>query len=236
MRHEKSRRSSPESFASSARKSLRIRSAGLLACLIACLASPPAWSGEPAASLHPSASELALYDGLWRRLDDSDEDRLRLRSIDAAIQNLSWIVRRMAAGVLKKSTAPPPEMRFSWDGAQLHQLVPAGSDEASRRPVELDAPPRILTDPRGEDFASTWSWTRDGLQVHWKQHQAHGSNLYRIEPHTERLVVEHRIQVTALSGVEPIVFRSHFGRESLPAVSSARVAPGTAGAPARESH
>jgi hypothetical protein len=228
----KSTKSLDRSFAPNRQKPLRSRAIRLLACLIVGLTSSPAWS-DASASLPAGPTELALYDGLWRRIDDPDEDSRRLRSIDAAIRNLSWIVRRMAAGVLKKSTAPPQEMRFTWDGERLHQLVDSGAGDASRRPVELDAPPRILTDPRGEDFASSWTWTRDGLQVHWKQHQAHGSNLYRIEPQTQRLVVEHRIQVTALAGIEPIVFRSRFGRESLPAVSSARVAPGSS---AQQSH
>jgi hypothetical protein len=206
----------------------------LLICIIA-LASGPAWS-ESTVSTSPSPTELALYDGLWHRIDDPDEDSLRLRSIDSAIRNLSWIVRRMAAGVLKKSTAPPPEMRFSWDGERLHQLVSAESGEASSRPVELDAPPRILTDPRGEDFASSWTWTSRGLEVHCKQHQAHGSNLYRVEPHAQTLVVEHRIEVTALSGIEPIVFRSRFGRDSLSAVSSASVDSSLVGSATRETH
>lgn len=223
-----------KSVSSQARKPRRARWALLLVC-VAALASSQAWS-DPSAPGTPSPTELARYDGLWLRIDDLDEDSSRLHSIDAAIRDLSWIVRRMAAGVLKKSTAPPAEMRFTWDGENLHQLVTAGSGEASRRPVELDAPPRILTDPRGEDFASSWTWTRRGLQVDWKQHQAHGSNLYSIDPHSQTLIVEHRIQVTALSGIQPIVFQSRFGRDSLPAVSAARIDPDVPGAPVREAH
>ena len=211
----------------------RIRSWALLLICCAMLVGPSARS-DAIESAQPSPTQLALYEGLWRRIDDLDADGHRLRSIDSAIRDLSWIVRRMAAGVLKQSTAPPAEMQFTWDGERLHQLVTSGSGEVSRRPVELGAPPRILTDPRGEDFASSWTWTSDGLQVDWKQHQAEGSNLYRIDPQTRTLVVEHRIQVTALSGIEPIVYRSHFGRDSLPAVSSARIDVSTPGAVTRE--
>jgi hypothetical protein len=50
--------------------------------------------------------------------------------------------------------------------------------------------------------------------VRWQQHQAYGSNLYRLDG--DALVVEHTIHVTALSDVAPIVYQSRFNRSETP--------------------
>ncbi|MBJ18083.1 MAG: hypothetical protein CL933_01550 [Deltaproteobacteria bacterium] len=168
----------------------------------------------------PGPTELALYDGHWDRIPDDDEDASRLRSIEAAIDSLSWIVRTMASGILKKTTVPPPEMSFSWDGENLHEVVRREGGDSLRQ-VRLDDIPEILTDSRGEDFSSTWTWTETGLQVNWSQRQAYGTNLYRVDDRDQTLRVEHRIQITAVSDVDPIVFHSHFARTELPAVAAA---------------
>jgi hypothetical protein len=175
-------------------------------------------AGEPRSV--PEPAELASYDGLWRSVDTDETEPGRLASIETALGDVSWIVRKMGAGVLRRSTAPPPEMRFAWDGERLHQLVVDGNG-SSRRPVRLDEEPVVLKDHRGEDFASNWTWTDAGLQVNWKQHQAYGTNVYRIDEQRQTLFVEHRIHITAISNVQPIVYRSRFERSDLPAVSAA---------------
>jgi len=78
-----------------------------------------------------------------------------------------------------------------------------------------------LIDPRGEAFSSNWLWTESGLRVDWSQKQAYGSNLYRIEHASQTLTVEHQIHVTAMSGIDPIMYRSSFKRDGLPAVAAA---------------
>ena len=170
----------------------------------------------------PDSRELALFDGRWEKISDEQAEALRLLSIQNAVEDMSWIMRRVASSVLKKSTAPPPQMEFDWDGEGLYQLVAdRDGDGVERRTVRLNADSEKLIDPRGEAFFSNWIWTDDGLQVNWRQDQAYGSNIYRVEPDSERLHVEHRIHITAISGIEPIVYQSAFERNGLPSVASA---------------
>ena len=184
------------------------------------LASERQSATESATESATKSADLSSYDGLWRSIDTEETEPARLASIEVALDDMSWIVRKMGAGVLRKSTAPPPEMRFVWDGERLHQLVSDGKG-SSRRPVRLGEEPVVAKDHRGEDFASSWTWTDAGLQVNWKQHQAYGTNVYRVDERRQTLFVEHRINITAISNIQPIVYRSRFERASLPAVSAA---------------
>ena len=118
----------------------------------------------------------------------------------------------MASGVLRKTTAPPPEMEFVWDGDRLHQGL-QGEDERDSRPVLLDGRLRSGLDKRGVPFSWSWSTTDSGLRVDWEQHQATGNNLYRIDEKDGRILfVQHTIFVTAIANIEPIVYLSRFSR------------------------
>jgi hypothetical protein len=192
--------------------------------LIVLFAAPPAAlaAGEESISAAPGPahSTLSAFDGHWIRIHDEQDHSHRLSKIETAISDLSWVVRGMASRVLKKSTIPPDKIIFSWDGHQLHQIM--GEDNTQfARPVKLDGDPKTLTDSRGEAFSSHWEWTDSGLRVSWVQDQAYGSNLYRVDEKNQALLVEHRIHVTAISNIEPIVYRSSFGRALLPAVPAA---------------
>jgi len=194
-----------------------------IASLTTILASSATTAEERVSNMYigePGSSELALFGGKWKRIADDEAEAARLTNIDDAVEDLTWIVRKMAGGVLKKSTVPPPEMSFTWDGVHLHQLVRSRKGEQQRL-VRLGGAPETFVDPRGGDFSSTWIWTELGLQLDWVQHQAHGRNIYRVDARDQTLVVESRIQITAISGVGPIVYRSRFGRAELPAVAAA---------------
>ncbi len=162
---------------------------------------------------------LADLEGRWRQIEDPAATQARLIAIDAAVEPLTWVVRKMASGVLRSSTAPRPTLDFVWDGKRLHERVP-GRHRIETRVVEPGAAAFRAIDPRGEPFEGAWDWTPDGLRLRWEQPQAHGSNLYRISPDRGTLSVDHTIEVTALSGLRPIVYRSHFAKEDLPAVAS----------------
>ena len=200
----------------------RTRSLTILCGLLVVFSLVPA-SSSRAAEMGDSVSiDLSSYEGRWQRVDDGEADEARLSAIDRAIDDLSWIMRTMAAGVLRKTTRPPPEMEFVWDGERLHQGL-QGKDKASSRPILLDGKLRSGKDRRGVPFSWAWAWTDLGLRVRWEQHQAHGDNVYRIDErdgHT--LVVEHTINITAISNIEPIVYRSRFSRTDLPRVAAGR--------------
>ncbi|MFO0687519.1 MAG: hypothetical protein U0900_02315 [Myxococcota bacterium] len=174
----------------------------------------------------PRALGLRLqdFDGRWTQRDAGRDDVARRAAIDTAIQPLAWVVRKMAGGVLHATTAPESTVHFIWDGARLHQRLEARRG-AITRPVEPGAPPTTSTDGRGEPFEGQWIWTPDGLQFSWRQHQAFGANLYRVDPVRHELTIDHSIHVTALEGVQPIRFQSRFIQAGLPAVS-AGAAPG----------
>ena len=195
----------------------------LLLFVILLLAAAGAESADVPGTTHavPSPAPpppLSAYHGDWRRIADPDADSRRMVSIDFAISDLSWLVRQMAAGVLKKTTQPPEMMKFNWDGAQLHQRTLGDAGDFDR-PVKIGGEPEVLIDQRGEDFSSHWTWTDSGLQVNWIQEKAYGSNLYRVDEQDQTLVVEHRIHVTAISSIGPIVYESRFDRADPPAVS-----------------
>jgi hypothetical protein len=163
--------------------------------------------------------ELAPYSGQWARIVDDAAEEARLESIDTATGELSWLVRKMATGVLEKSTQPPGELTFFWDGDALRQRVRGPNGEFDRL-VGVDTGPQRTRDPRGEETTIEWRRTAQGLEVHWSQEQAFGHNLYRVDEAGQTLLVEHRIQVTAIDGVDEIVYGSRFGRLAMPPVSS----------------
>jgi len=177
------------------------------------VASGAATEPSEATSIDLSAIDLSSYEGRWNRVDDGQFDAARYSAIDHAIGGLSWIMRKMASGVLRKTTTPPPELQFAWDGEQLFQGL-QGKDGNRTSPVELDGQLREGEDPRGVPFSWVWSVTETGLRVQWQQHQAFGDNEYRIDA-TDRgtLIVQHTINVTAISDVAPIVYLSRFSRD-----------------------
>ncbi len=178
-------------------------------------------SASLAADVGDSAAvDLSGYEGHWQRIEASESEVARKTAIEKALSGLSWIVRRMAGGILRRSTTPPPELQFAWDGERLHQGL-ADENGGFSRLIELGGELRTLKDSRGVDFASAWAWTGSGLRLRWQQDQATGNNIYRLVEDGETIVVEHTIKITALSNIEPIVFLSRFSRTDLPARSAA---------------
>ena len=164
-----------------------------------------------APSSHPASVDLSDYEGHWLRIEDDEAHEARISAIGHALERLSWIMRRFASPILKKTTTPPAEMSFVWDGQRLYQGV-EGKNGRFSRAIDLDGELLVAKDNRGVDFSSAWTWTDSGLRLRWEQHQATGNNLYRINTQDQTLVVEHTILVTAISNVRPIVFLSRFSR------------------------
>jgi len=188
--------------------------------LISALTISPVSLCLAANAAESTVADLSGFEGHWQRVEVSESDAARESAIEKAVKGLNWIVRKMASGVLRRSTAPPPELQFAWDGQQLHQGIVSKDGEFSRL-IELDGDLRVLKDNRGVDFASAWTWTDQGLRLRWEQHQAIGNNVYRLDEEAQTLTVRHTIIVTAISNVEPIVFQSRFSRTDVPARSAA---------------
>jgi len=188
-----------------------VRSWALLLLLAATTATADPMPMASSTSLEPEPRRLEAYAGRWiHRVDESAEVD-RFASIDAATLELSWIMRRMATGVLRRTTHPPESLEFSWDGERLHQVA-TEADGTPPRAVLLDSEPRQWVADNGEETSTHWQWTGSGLRINWQQKQAHGSNTYRVTPDAQALLIEHRIEVTALESVAPIVYRSWFRR------------------------
>lgn len=203
--------------------STRIPALGRARVLILLVATAWATLGVPSAGAdgeRPAGFGLVDFDGRWIQRDADFDANARRTAIDAAIEPLSWVVRKMAGGVLHATTKPDPTVHFVWDGERLHQRL-TGQRGTTTRLVEPGAPATTGQDSRGEPFEGRWVWTRDGLAFEWKQHQAFGTNLYRVDPARHELTIDHSIHVTALEGVRPILFRSRFREADLPAVSAA---------------
>ena len=177
-------------------------------------------TSDPISASNPSSMRLADLDGRWRQLESGPDESDRLKAIDTAVESLTWVVRKMAGGVLRSTTAPQPMLHFVWDGARLHERV-RGKRGAEARPIVPGAGPVSAIDSRGEAFEGAWLWTPEGLRFSWRQHQAYGANLYRLDEAKRELTVDHAIHVTAIDGVRPILYRSRFAKDGLPAVSAA---------------
>ena len=180
---------------------------------VAELAPAPASDGL---ELAPEPQRLAAYAGRWERKPDASAEADRLASIDAATLDLSWIMRKMATGLLRRTTTPPDGLDFFWDGETLHQGTEAAHVGPSRA-IRFELEPRRRVAANGEETLTRWQWTASGLRVSWQQSQARGSNTYRLTPDGQALLTEHRIQITALESVAPIVYRAWFRRAPPPA-------------------
>lgn len=174
---------------------------------------------SPSVASGPSFSKLADLDGRWQRLQVETDERIRLAAIDTAVESLTWVVRKMAGGVLRSTTTPRSEVHFVWDGRNLYERVP-GHRDVEARLVDPEAGTAKAIDSRGEPFEGEWRWTSEGLRYRWRQDQAYGENLYRLDASGRALTIDHAIHVTALEGVGPILYRSHFSRVDRPSVSA----------------
>ncbi len=164
--------------------------------------------------------ELAHFSGDWTQIVDERDYESRIESIDAAVSDLSWLVRRMASGVLEKTTVPPQGMTFHWTGEALMQVIDQ-NDGMIRRPVVPDGKARTVLDHEGTDTVTEWHRTSRGLEARWIQERAFGTTRYYLDPADETMHVEYEIHVTALQGVSAISYGSRFARKTVPAVSSA---------------
>ena len=188
-----------------------LRTLSVVQILVLALLSGPAIANQEA---------LSPYGGQWARVEDDAADEARIASIESATRDLSWLVRKMANGALSKSALPAGELTFAWDGDQMRQHVRGPNGEYDRL-VDLDGGPTRHTGTDGEETTIEWRQTAEGLEIHWAHSQAFGRNLYRVDPSSQTLHVEHRLQVTAIDGVDEIVYGSRFERQALPAISAA---------------
>ena len=189
----------------------------LVLCLIGLAAALS--SAEENASRTPSEDELLRFAGSWSRVADATADAERMAAIDAALADLSWLVRKMASGVLRESTAPPPEVRFVWEGDRLVQHL-AVDGEVLVRPVELTESFGIGS-AEGSSAEPRWRWREGRLEVYWTRDQARGATRFRYEPSDDSLHVAYEIHVTALEGVAPIHYGSRFRRHGPPGTAAA---------------
>ena len=157
------------------------------------------------------SADLSEFEGHWQIIEDEESNQARFSAIGEALEGLSWFMRKFASPILRKTTTPPIEIEFTWDGDSLHQGVESKNGDFSR-PVNPGGEPHVGRDNRGEEFSSVWAYSEAGLKLRWEQDQAVGSNVYRINSSDDTLVVEHTIIVTAISDIQPIVFHSRFSR------------------------
>jgi hypothetical protein len=174
---------------------------------------------EARASGEIASLDLTAFDGHWERVDEVQDEERRVAAINRAVEGMSWLMQRIAGSVLRRSTRPPEEIKFVWNGSELQELAKDQKDR-QYRPIRLDGNTRMAQDDNGE-VSLSWHPAPNGMRLRWEQHQAHGNNVYWVEEAGKVLIVEHTIQITAVSNVAPIVYQSHFMRRELPHISAA---------------
>ena len=192
----------------------------LLLLLVACSIGFEA----AAASGEDDPLDLAAFDGQWERIDNPRDEEGRIASIGRAVDDMSWLMRGMARSMLRRRARPPSEIQFVWDGSGLSHRD-GGREAGDPRPVQLDGEPWRIEHGKNGAVSLSWHSAPDGMLERWEQHQAHGNNVYRVDRDGDVLVVEHTIQITALSNIKPIIYRSHFARRGAPPHVSAAQAP-----------
>jgi hypothetical protein len=184
------------------------------AILLALLTAVPLASAAPTLE----TTDLSRYHGRWRPIDLQRDETERLAAIDRAVDDLSWVMRKMARRVLRRATKPPVEIGFSWDGSELLlRQTRRGKNERTTAVVLQDRP------AAGRPSDGEWHWADGGLRGSWVRSEARGSSSYRIDPASETLLLEQRIEITALDGIEPIVFELRFGRADRPEIRAVEV-------------
>lgn len=160
----------------------------------------------------PAVAELELrdLDGEWRQIEGPSNAE-RVAAIESAIAELSWVMRTMAAPILKRTTTPPERYEFDVASDYPHGIALAQRDE-DLRPMLLDGRERHFTDQGDGEFSTRSQRHPDAIETRWKHGQAHGSTTFRLADDGSTLVVESLLQVTALSGVEPIRYETRFTR------------------------
>lgn len=164
-------------------------------------------------ALGPAHSQdLAPFDGRWHRVANQS-NQARLESIETALADLSWVTRTMAGPILRRTTVPPERYVFRVDEDE----IALGERGREPRPLLTDGSERRFDGDRGTVTTSARRLA-DAIETRWRTSQAHGSNTFRLEDGGATLVVESVLQITALSGIEPIRYETRF--ERTPAVSS----------------
>jgi hypothetical protein len=177
-----------------------LRWLGLLTAVLCAAASPAvgqAWTG---------------FDGPWQRVSP-ERDEVRLQAINTALAGLSWVTRAMAGPILRRSTTPPERYVFRVDA----DGIALGQRGREPRPLSTDGSEREFEGDRGNVTTSARQ-VADGLETRWRTGQAHGSTTFRLADDGATLVVQSVLQITAISGVEPIRYEARFQRA--PSVSS----------------
>lgn len=203
-------------FSSLRNARLRAASVGRLAfaqlqicCVLVC------FIGLPLAPALADEAVLVPFEGEWRLDPSEGAKEARRDAIDEAVASLTWVMRMFAAPILHRDTAPPEQLHFYPQGDGWFQRAVAKETERVQ-PIELDAEPHKHVDPQGGDFQAIWKATEAGVELLWEQAQAVGSNRYHLDPKTGQLVLQQTIQVTEISGLEPIVLESRFDRADPP--------------------
>lgn len=154
----------------------------------------------------PPAESLVGFQGHWRRIG-SDPQEERLRVIEAAIADLSWVMRAVAGPVLRKATVPPEQYVFEVDASEFRM----GSRGREPRPLALDGRERAVDGDRGRVEISSQRLAT-GIRTTWRTSQAHGWNTFELEDGGKQLAVKSTLIVTAISDVDPIAYVEYFGR------------------------
>jgi hypothetical protein len=152
-------------------------------------------------------------DGDWQRVSERD-DPARLRAIERAIADLSWVTRTMAGPMLRRTTTPPDHYAFRLDA----EAIWLAERHREPRPLRLDGSERRFEGDHGE-VTTTARALAGAIETRWQTHQAWGTTTFRLAD-DGGLMVESLLQITAISGIEPIRYQARFERTA--SLSSAR--------------
>ena len=131
------------------------------------------------------ASDLADFEGTWVRVDREREDAARYAEIDRVTEEMSFVFRGFARGVMRRRMRPIER----WVVARGAEAVSIRTDSGAEYP--LDGRPHAGM----EDQQVTSLFTDEG-EIHqsWRHgEESHGTAVWRLDEAGGRLVVSDRV-------------------------------------------
>jgi hypothetical protein len=154
----------------------------------------------------PTPADLRRYQGVWVRIESTEERRALFAAIERAVMTIPRLLRALARTAMRREIKPPQRYEFVLEGDALW----LAADGRAPSPLPLDGEPHEGSDLDGKPLVLCSRLAGGALETRWQREDSRGSNLYRLSDDGERLVVVQTIESEHFEG--PVAYRATFRR------------------------